>query len=113
MVQIYAKNLPNNKIIGIDNFSSGNKNTKKINRKFFFFGSITNEKVLKESFKLKPDIVIHTAANSGFNGSSINNQEKELDTNVKSTIKLLKFSKKIMLSNSFFYQAHVFMEMEV
>ncbi len=103
------KLLPKNKIIGIDNFSSGNKNTKKINKIHFFSGSITNEKVLKESFKLKPDIVIHTAANSGFNGSSINNQEKELDTNVKSTIKLLKFSKKnnvkqfIFLSSSCVY----------
>lgn len=94
--------VKNFKVIGIDNFSSGNRKVDHIKQIKFYKGSILNDKILTKSFEQKPDIIIHTAANSGFNGSSINNQEKELSINVKGTIKLLKFSRKFSVKQFIF-----------
>lgn len=96
-------------IIGIDNFSSGNKNAKKITGINFFNGNVNDRNLLKKVFSLNIDIVIHAAANPGFNGSSIIDQAKEINTNIVSTVKILnlcaqyKIKQFIFLSSSCVY----------
>jgi UDP-glucose 4-epimerase len=82
-----------NHIYVIDDLSSGQKNEVHSHDKVTFYeGSISDEKILNEVFKNKIDLVFHLAALFA-NQNSIDNPEKDLDTNVVGTLKLLVFSK--------------------
>lgn len=82
-----------NRVIGIDDLSGGYKKNLQIKKNFIFIkGDICKENYLKKFFSYDLDIVIHLAASSGFNYTSVLTPEKDLSINTLSTIKLLKYS---------------------
>ena len=86
------------KIIGIDDFSGGYRKNLPNEKNFIFIrGDISKEKYLQKFFSYKPNIIIHFAAFSGFNNTSVLAPEKDLLVNTYATIKLLKFAVKFKI----------------
>lgn len=88
--------LPGNKVIVIDDLSSGDRsNINDSGNLSFYNGSITDDKILDRIFlsgKHKIDVVFHMAAHFA-NQNSIDHPQADLLTNALGTLKLLEFSK--------------------
>lgn len=80
------------KVIVIDNLSSGHKWLLPNDERLVFFEkSILDEEALKRVFSLKPEIVFHLAANFA-NQNSIDHPETDLKVNGLGTLKILEYS---------------------
>lgn len=94
-----------NKLIVIDDLSSGNReNCPKQDNIFFYKGSILDDKLLERIFlrsRQKIDVVFHLAAHFA-NQNSVEHPQEDLLTNGLGTLKLLEFSRKAKV-NKFIY----------
>ena len=80
-----------NKIIIIDNFSSGKSNFRFESHNIYVIcGDIQNLKVLDIAFKFKPKIVYHLAALFA-NQNSVDHPVDDLESNGEGTVKLLEY----------------------
>lgn len=92
-------------IIVLDNLSSGHQeNLPNSNTVRFIKGSITDDKILDEVFKSKPEVVFHLAARFA-NQNSVEHPVEDLETNSIGTLKLLMRSKEIGTVKKFVYSS--------
>ena len=80
------------KIFVIDNLSSGHiENLPDSKEVHFIEGSVTDDTILNDVFKEKPEVIFHLAARFA-NQNSVENPIEDLTTNSLGTLKLLKLS---------------------
>ena len=80
-----------NKIIIIDNFSSGKKNFKFNNKNIFVVrGNLQDKDTLEAAFQFKPKTVYHLAALFA-NQNSVDHPVEDLKSNGEATVKLLEY----------------------
>lgn len=94
------KLVPNNKIIGIDDFSSGYKSNIINHKNYKFYrGNCADEKILKKIKNIK--IIIHLAGQSS-GEKSFDDPKVDFEKNVLTTVSLLDFANRVKCKHFIF-----------